>query len=63
VPLDGPVLAVGEGLETCLAFHKLLGPANLVVPLQRPAGALPAAPRGRALGGPRRPRRRRHEGR
>jgi hypothetical protein len=25
VPLDGPVLAVGEGLETCLAFHKLSG--------------------------------------
>jgi hypothetical protein len=23
MPLDGPVLAVGEGLETCLAFHKL----------------------------------------
>jgi hypothetical protein len=25
MPLDGPVLAVGEGLETCLAFHKLSG--------------------------------------
>jgi hypothetical protein len=48
LPLDGPVLAVGEGLETCLAYHRLNRHPDMVMPQHGAPGPLAAAGRSRA---------------